>query len=75
MSVSLARKACMVYGLAFCRRIRVSPMPVSDVTLKVSSGFAAGLCGLAVEKVSRERKREEFWGKGSVVICTEILAS
>lgn len=65
----------MVYGLPFSRRVRVCPMPVSDTTVKVSSSVAAGLCGLAAEKLSRESKQEEFREEESVVICKKILAS
>lgn len=65
----------MVYGLLFSRRVGVCPMPGSDSTLKVSASVAGGLRGRAAEKLSRERKREEFSGEESVVICKKILAS
>lgn len=42
------------------RRVVISPMPVGDSTLVVNSQLAAGLCGLAAEELSRERKQKEL---------------
>lgn len=55
------------------RKIRISFMLMGNVTLKVSSWVATGLCRLAAEELPRERKQGEFFGGKSVVICTEII--
>ena len=76
MSVLLTGKPCVVSRLPFSTIVVISPMSISDVTLKIISKFVVGVCGLAAEEPSRESKQEKFFGEESDVICIfDILPS
>ena len=63
--MSLAGKPCVVYGLSLSRRVVISPMPVGDITLKVSSRLQLVSVGRLQKSCPGKESRKSLGGRMS----------
>lgn len=67
--MSLAGKPCVVYGLSLSRRVVISPMPVGDITLKVSSRLQLVSVGRLQKSCPGKESRKCLRGGGGRMSC------